>query len=40
MRSARFPSISFGVDLDAVWLAASEDLAVLKEVVERLLGRD
>ena len=30
----------FGVDLDAVWLAASEDLAVLKEAVERLLGRD
>jgi uncharacterized protein with HEPN domain len=30
----------FGVDLDAVWIAASEDLAVLRDVVEGLLGRD
>jgi uncharacterized protein with HEPN domain len=30
----------FGVDLDAVWIAAREDLPVLREVVEGLLGQD
>jgi uncharacterized protein with HEPN domain len=30
----------FGVDLDAVWIAASEDLAVLRDVVEGLLDQD